>query len=70
VASLIRTAPKHREAVIPYSERRRVLESEEFSVTISTCRYYNSVRKMSPDKEQPQTIDGLLIALWEMRRNH
>jgi len=63
--ALIRTARKHREAVIPYSESRRVLESEEFGVTISAPEYYNSVRKMIPDKEQPQTIDGLLVALQE-----
>jgi hypothetical protein len=35
-----------------------VLESEEFGVTISAREYYNSVRKMIPGKEQPQTIDG------------
>src|SRR5947207_8225777 len=60
--ALIRMARKHREAVIPYSESRRVLESKEFGITISACEYYNSVRKMIPDKEQPRTIDGLLIA--------
>jgi hypothetical protein len=63
--ALIQTARKHREAVIPYSESRRVLESEEFGITISAREYYNSVRKMIANKDQPQTIDGLLVALQE-----
>lgn len=63
--ALIRTARKHHKAVIPYSESRRVLKTEEFGITISAHEYYNSVRKMIPDKEQPQTINGLLIALQE-----
>jgi hypothetical protein len=40
-----------------------VLKSEEFGVTISAREYYNLVRKMIPDKEQPQKIDRLLKAL-------
>ena len=52
------TARKHRMAVIPYSESRRVLEAEEFGLTISARDYYNSVRKMVPDKDKPETIDG------------
>lgn len=62
---LIRIVRKHRQAVIPYSESRRVLESEEFGITISAREYYNSVRKMVADKDLPQTIDGLLVALQE-----
>jgi hypothetical protein len=42
-----------------------VLESKEFGVTISAREYYNSVRKMITDKEQPQTINGLLMTLQE-----
>jgi hypothetical protein len=42
-----------------------VLEAEEFSITISAREYYNSVRKMVTDKDQPQTIDRLLMALQE-----
>ena len=59
------TARKHRIAMIPYSESRRVLEAEEFGLAISARDYYNSVRKMVPDKDKPETIDGLLIALQE-----
>jgi len=62
---LLRTARKHRQAVIPYSESRRVLEAEDFGLTITSREYYNSVRKMVADKDQPQTIDGLLVALQE-----
>jgi hypothetical protein len=59
------TARKHRMAVIPYSESRRVLEVEEFGLAISAKDYYNTVRKMVPDKDKPKTIDGLLVALQE-----
>jgi hypothetical protein len=59
------TARKHRMAVIPYSESRRVLEAEEFGLTISARDYYNSVRKMVADRDRPETIDGLLVALQE-----
>ena len=61
----ITTVRKHRQAVIPYSESRRVLESEEFGITLTARQYYDSVRKMIPDKNKPETIDGLLIALQE-----
>jgi hypothetical protein len=50
-------------AVILYSESRRVLEAKEFGLTISARDYYNSVRKIIPNKDKPKTIDGLLIAL-------
>jgi hypothetical protein len=59
----IATARKHRIAVILYSESRRVLEADEFGLAISAQDYYNSVRKMVPDKNKPKTIDGLLVAL-------
>ena len=49
--------------MILYSESRRVLEAEEFSLTISAKDYYNSVRKIVPDKDNPETIDGLHRAL-------
>ena len=51
--------------MIPYSESRRVLEAEEFGLIISAKDYYNSVRKMVPDKDKPETIDSLLVALQE-----
>lgn len=51
--------------VILYSESRRVLEAEEFGLTILARDYYNSVRKMVPDKNKPETIDGLLVVLQE-----
>jgi hypothetical protein len=63
--ALMQTARRHREAVIPYLESRRVLEYEEFGITISAREYYNLVRKMTANKDQPQTIDGLLVALQE-----
>jgi hypothetical protein len=52
--------------VIPYSENRRVLEAKEFGLIISVKDYYNSVRKMIPDKDKPEIIDNLFIALQEV----
>ena len=42
-----------------------MLESVELGITISAREYYNSVRKMITNKDQPQTIDGLLAVLRE-----
>jgi SHS2 domain-containing protein len=42
-----------------------VLEAEKFSITISTREYYNFVRKMITDKDQPQTINRLLMTFQE-----
>jgi hypothetical protein len=50
---LIGTARKHRKAVIPYFKSRRVLESKDFNITISFREYYNSVRKIFLNKNQP-----------------
>jgi hypothetical protein len=40
-----------------------VLEVKKFNIIIFTREYYNSVRKMITDKDQPQTINKLLMAL-------
>ena len=56
-------AISHRTSVIAYSASRRVLESEEFGLSLTSRQYYNLVRKMKPDGEDPQTIVGLLAAL-------
>jgi hypothetical protein len=37
--------------MILYLESRRVLELEEFSITIFARKYYNSVRKIVADKD-------------------
>jgi hypothetical protein len=63
--AFIRTVRKHCEAMIPYSESRRVLQSAEFGITISARGYYNSARKMILDQGQLKMIDGLLVALQE-----
>ena len=47
--ALIRTARKHRIAVILYSESRRVLEAEELRLILITREYYNSLRKSISD---------------------
>ena len=54
----------HRIAVILYSASRRVLELTEFSITLTYKQYYNSVRRMAPNRDDSLTIDGLLVALF------
>ena len=56
-------AISHRISIISYSASRRVLESEAFSLSLTSKQYYNLVRKMKPDENDPQTIAGLLAAL-------
>ena len=56
-------AVRHREAIILYSTSRRVLESVEYSVTLTSKQYYNTVRNKSANKEDDTTIVGLLSAL-------
>jgi hypothetical protein len=61
--TLIHTVIKYRIAIIPYSDSRRVLETEEFGIVINTREYYNTVRKMISNNVMPKTINRLLIAL-------
>ena len=49
-------ARQHRSQIIPYLVSRRVLESEEFGITLTAREYYNSVRFKSVDKDDSQTI--------------
>ena len=42
-----------------------MLKSEEFGIIISAREYYNSVRKIITNKEQPRIIDRLLIVFQE-----
>lgn len=59
-------ATQHRQAVIPYSHSRRVLDtSEDFGLVLTSRQYYNTVRNMKGDKTAPETISGLLLALEE-----
>jgi hypothetical protein len=61
----LRQAKKHREAVLPYSDSRRLIDAEDFGVVLSSRDYYNSVRKEIPDKSKPKTIEALLVMLEE-----
>ena len=63
--ALIRTTRKHRIAVIPYSESRRVLEAEELGLILTSREYYNSLRKSGPNIAQSETIDALFMELYE-----
>ena len=58
-----RIARKHRIAIILYSKSRRVLEAEEFGLAILVRDYYNSIRKIIPNKNKPEIINDLLIVL-------
>ena len=53
----------HRIAVIPYSASRRVLESEDFALHLTSKQYYNSIRKIRVDSSDDRTIAGLVVAL-------
>lgn len=55
----------HRISIIPYSVSRRVLESEEFGVNLSTREYYNSVRSRPVSSDDEKSIQGLVAALKE-----
>jgi hypothetical protein len=64
--TLLRVEVQHRQAVIPYSDSRRVLEAiNKFGITLTSRQYYNSVRNSKGDKTAPETIGGLLITLDE-----
>ena len=63
--ALIRTARKHRIAIISYSKSRRVLKTKELDLILISREYYNSLWKSVPNKAQPKTIDTLLIELHE-----
>ena len=58
-------AKKHRQQILSYSESRRLIDAEDFSVVVSSRDYYNSVRKEVPDKSKSRTIDALLVMLEE-----
>lgn len=63
--ALIRTACKHRVAVISYSDSGRVFEAEGSGLTSTAREFYNSVWDLTLDKDKFDTIDGLLVALHE-----
>jgi MULE transposase domain len=60
---LVALTYKHCENVIPYSQSRRILESEDFGVFLSARKYYNLVRNQPADKGDSESIQGLLKAL-------
>ena len=62
---VLETARYYRLAIIPYSASRRVLESTEFGISLTHKQYYNSVRRIIPNKDDSLSIQGLLIALFD-----
>jgi hypothetical protein len=59
-----RQALAHRSSVIPYSVHRRILDAnDEYQLKLTAKEYYNSIRNETLNGEDPQTIEGLLIAL-------
>jgi hypothetical protein len=49
--------------VLSYSESRRLINAEEFSLILLLRVYYNSIRKKMPDKNKPHIIEALLLSL-------
>ena len=60
---LVVAAIKHRINIIPYSQSRRILDSDDLGLFLSAKKYYNLVRNLPADKEDLETIQGLLKAL-------
>ena len=57
-------ATQHRQAIISYSNSRRVLEAlDEFGINLTARQYYNIIRNIKEDKTTPKIIGGLLIIL-------
>jgi hypothetical protein len=56
-------AISHRTSVIAYSSSRRILESEEFGLYLSSKQYYNLIRKMKLSEDNLKIIAGLVAAL-------
>lgn len=63
--ALIRITRKYRVAIISYLDSRRVLKAEGSGLIPTAREFYNTVRDLTPDKDKPNTIDGLLVALYE-----
>jgi hypothetical protein len=42
-----------------------VLKAESSGLTLTAREFYNTVRDLAPDKDKPDTIDGLLMAFHE-----
>ena len=61
--SLISVARQHRRAVIPYSASCRVLNSEDYSMILSSKEYYNLMRSQKVNLNNEKTIEGLLLCL-------
>ena len=60
-------ATQYRQAVISYSNSRRVLEAlNEFGINLTARQYYNTVRNIKGDKTISEIIGRLLITLKEV----
>jgi hypothetical protein len=53
---LVTLASKHRESVIPYSQSRQILNSEDLNVFLSAKKYYNLVQNQPMDKGDSESI--------------
>ncbi|KIW89890.1 uncharacterized protein Z519_09319 [Cladophialophora bantiana CBS 173.52] len=53
----------HRFNTLPFSASRRILDSSEIGVLLTSKEYYNVVRYLPASKESAKTISGLIFAL-------
>lgn len=65
VQQLLAKATAHRKAKIVYSDSRRILESEDFALHLSSKEFYNTVRKGRVDKQDEKSVLGLITELQE-----
>jgi hypothetical protein len=56
---------KHRKQVLPYSDSRRLIDAEDLGLVLSSKQYYNLIRKETPDKLKPYTVEALLLSLYD-----
>ncbi|OQV08491.1 MULE transposase domain-containing protein [Cladophialophora immunda] len=53
----------HRLNTLPFSASRRILDSNDFGVVLTSKEYYNSVRFKPASKDDDKLINGLVVAL-------
>jgi len=62
---LVVKATAHRQAKVVYSNSRRILETEDFHLHLTSKEFYNTVRKQKVDWSDDRSIIGLVTELQE-----
>jgi len=62
---LVVKATAHRQVKVVYSNSRRILETEDFHLHLTSKEFYNTVRKQKVDWSDDRSIIGLVTELQE-----